>query len=293
MPRPVVSSKPWQLPRSPMDEPIGLIAGEGQLPILTARGIRAAGRRVVCVGLRGQYHPDLPPLCDAFAPAGIARLGRWIRLLRRWGAHQAIMIGRVKKQKMYDPWRYVRQLPDWRAAKIWFFRLRHDRRTATLLTAVAEELEKAGVRLIDSTTYIPEHLAVEGPMTRRQPTASQLADIAFALPLVRKLAELDIGQALAVKDREVIAVEAMEGTDAMVQRVAQLCPRGGWTLLKAARPGHDRRFDVPTIGLQTIRLMAQARAACLAVEAGQVILVDKPAVLAAADAAGIAVLGFK
>lgn len=274
-----------------MTPPIGLIAGEGALPVITAAGIRAAGRRVACVGLRDQFDAALPGMCDAFDQAGIIRLGRWIKLLRRWGATEAVMVGRVRKTKMYAPLRIVRQMPDWRAARLWYRVLRHDKRNQTLLTAVADELAASGITLIDTTRYIPDHLASPGCLTRREPTAAQQADIDFARPLLRRVIELDIGQSMAVKDRDVIAVEAIEGTDAMIGRAGELCRHGGWTLLKAAGPAKDRRFDVPTIGMGTIAALKAAGASCLAVEAGAVILIDRPAVIEAAERAGIAVVG--
>lgn len=276
-----------------MAEPIGLIAGGGMLPIIEARGMRAAGRRVVCVGLADQYDPSLPGLCDAFAEAGIIRLGRWIRLLRRWGASEAVMVGYVRKLRMYEPWRLIRQMPDLRAARLYYRTLRRDKRNQTLLAAVADELSASGVRLIDTTRYIAEHMAGEGVLTRRAPTAAQSADIAFGRPILAGVIELDIGQSLAVRDCDVLAVEAVEGTDAMIARAGELCRRGGWTLIKAAGPSKDRRFDVPTIGVNTIKNLARAGAGCVAIEAGAVILIDRPAVLAAADAAGIVIVGVR
>lgn len=273
--------------------PIGLIAGAGRLPVLTARSIRAAGRRVACVGLRGQFDPELPSCCDEFKSAGVVQLGRWIRLLRRFGAREAVMVGRVAKQRMYDPHRLLRQLPDWRAIRLWYRTLRHDKRNNALLGAVADELHRAGITLLDTTRYIPEHLADEGVMTRCQPTAAQRADIAFAIPLALRLGELDIGQSLAVKEREIVAVEAIEGTDAMIRRAGELCKAGGWTLLKIAKPRQDLRFDVPTVGIQTIRNLQAAGAACLAVEVGKVILLDKPRFLQEADEARIVVVGIR
>lgn len=271
--------------------PIGLIAGQGRLPLLVARGVRAAGRRVACVGLRDQFDPALPGLCDTFDTAGIIRLGRWIRLLRGWGVDEAVMIGRVRKARMFEPMRLWRQMPDWRAARLWYRVLRHDRRNEALLGAVADELRSGGVTLIDSTRYIPEYLATAGVMTRRQPTAEQRADLAFAKPLLMKLNELDIGQAIAVREREVIAVEAIEGTDAMIERAGGLCRVGGWTLLKAGKRAQDMRFDVPTVGPRTIEGLARAGGRCLVVQVGKVILADKPELLAEADRAGIAVVG--
>jgi len=261
------------------------------LPVLCARGIRAAGHPVACVGLSGQYEPQLPALCDQFARAAVVRLGQWIRLLRRWGVRDAIMVGRVSKTKMYDPLRVFRQLPDFRAARLWYRTLRHDRRSDALLVGVAGELARAGITLIDTARYIPEHMAHQGIMTRTRPTSAQLADIEFGLPILRQIGNLDIGQAIAVKEREVIAVEAMEGTDAMIRRAGELCRSGKWVLLKIAKPRQDMRFDVPTIGLDTIKMLKQSRGSCLAVEAERSILLNKPQVLEAADAAGIAVVG--
>lgn len=271
--------------------PIGLIAAQGNLPVLIADGIHAAGREVACVGLAGQYVDQLPGHCDHFKPAGLIRIGRWIALLRRWGVSEAIMVGRVRKSRMYDPLAIARQMPDWRAFALWYRTLRHDRRTDAVLGAVANELQSAGITLIDSTRYIPEHMAAAGNMTSVPPSADQQADIDFGLPVVHRMGDLDIGQSIAVKDREVIAVEAIEGTDEMITRAGKLCRKGGWTLIKTGKPNQDMRFDVPTIGVQSITNLKAAGASCIAVETGKVILLDKPATLAAAEKAGIAIVG--
>ena len=270
---------------------LGLIAGQGRLPLLVARGMREAGNRVCCVGLRDQYDLQLPTFCHEFHRVGIAQIGRWSRLLRRAGVSEAVMVGGVSKQRMHARWRLLRQLPDWRAVVLWYRHLRHDRRNAAVLAAVADELARNGITLIDSTTFIPDHVAAPGAMTRLQPSARQHADIAFGWPLLERTVELDIGQAIAVRDRDVIAVEAVEGTDAMISRAGELCATRGWTLLKTAKRGHDMRADVPTIGLATIDRAAQAGCGCIALGAGRVILLDKPAVLQAAAERGLAIIG--
>jgi len=294
----VCAARRWGIIRSMAEvthrtaAPIGLIAGSGQLPVLQARGIRAAGRAVACVGLAQQHDADLPDVCDTFASAGVLQMGRWVRLLQRWGVREAVMIGGVRKEKlMYRPARLWRQLPDWRVAKLWYRVLRHDKRSQALLTALATELSNNGIELIDTTRYIPEHLAEPGIMTRTAPTAAQRADITFAGPILRRLNELDIGQAVAVKERDVIAVEAIEGTDAMIERAGQLCRSGGWVLVKGAGRDKDLRFDVPTVGAQTIENLRAAGGRCLAVTAGRVILADKPHVLETADRLGVAIVG--
>ena len=276
-----------------MTKPVmGLIAGGGRLPALQAQGMRAAGYRVACVGLLDQHDDDLADYCDAFTVSGILNLGRWCRQLNKHGAKQAVMVGRVSKgQFMYHPVRWFRQMPDWRAAKLFMWDQRHDRRSQSLLAALANTLEKGGLKLIDTTQFIPEHLAEEGVLTRHQPSAAQLRDIDFAWPILMRMNDLDIGQAVAVKDADVVAVEAMEGTDAMIKRAGELCRRGGWVLAKGAPGSKDPRFDVPTIGVQTIENLAAAGAGCIVLTAGRVILLDKPAVLAEADKRGIAVVG--
>jgi len=282
---------PVAAPSSTDRRVIGLIAGQGQLPVLVARGIRHAGHRVACIGLRDQFVPELPPLCDDFRQAGVIQLGKWIRIARRMGFGDAVMVGRVSKARMHDPLRLIRQIPDWRAAMLWYRRLRHDHRSGPLLTALAEELLDNGVRLIDSTTFIPEHMATEGPMGRVEASALQRGDIAFGWPMLASLLRLEIGQAMAVRDRDVVAVEAVEGTDRMIDRAGELCRAKGWTLLKSASESHDRRADVPTIGTGTVERLARAGGGCIAVGAGRVILVDRAAVLATADRLGIAIVG--
>jgi DUF1009 family protein len=272
---------------------VGLIAGEGRLPMLVADGIRARGMRVACVGLYGCYDPELPSHCDEFRVAGVLQLGRWIRHLRRMGAHDAVMVGRVAKARFHQPFRMLRQIPDWRAARVYYLRARHDRRSPALLAAVADELLTGGVRLIDSTTHIADHMASAGVMGSIAPSPEVTRDIEFGWRVLLESSRLGIGQCIAVRDRDVLAVEAIEGTDAMVERAGALCRAGGWTMLKTAGPAHDMRADVPTVGVQTVERLARARARAIALGAGRVILIDRPAVLAAADRAGIAVIGVR
>jgi DUF1009 family protein len=274
-----------------MARTIGLIAGEGRLPVLVARGMRRAGLNVACVAFRGHADPELRELCERWADVSLYRPGGWIRCLRRWDASEAVMVGRVAKTRMHDPLRLIRNVPDWRALRLWYRRLRHDRRDAAVLAAVAEELARSGITLIDSTTHIPEHLAEAGTLGTREPSAAQRQDIAFGWPLLRNLANMGVGQSIAVRQGDVIAVEAVEGTDRMIDRAGSLCRARGWCLLKTASDAHDRRADVPTIGVQTIERLAQAGCGCIAVGAGQVILLERPKVVEACDRAGIALIG--
>ncbi|GMV24972.1 MAG: hypothetical protein AMXMBFR58_10030 [Phycisphaerae bacterium] len=276
----------------PPPTPVGLIAGGGQLPILVARGLRDAGHPVHALGLFRQYEAELPVLCSSFREVGVLKVGTWGRILARMGVRHAIMVGRVDKAKiMHDPFRIVRNIPDVRTVIAWYKHLRQDHRSHAVLSAIAEELDRCGVALLDSTAPIPDELATPGLMTKRRPTSEQMQDVEFVWPMLTQILRLDIGQALAVRERDVVAVEAVEGTDRMIQRVGQICRAKGWTLCKGARAGHDRRSDVPTVGTRTIENMAANGAGCLALAAGDVIMLEKQKVLDLADELGIAVVG--
>ncbi len=271
---------------------LGLIAGQGRLPFLVAQGAKKAGLKVICAGLTDSVEPELAQYVDVFFNAPIARPGGWMRKLRRHGVRDTIMVGRVAKTKIYTPWRIVKYLPDWRALRIWYWRLRkQDKRNDSLLNAIADELASGGIILVDSTLYCKESMADEGVMTRTRPPASVLADIEFGWPIVLEVGRLDIGQAIAVKEREIIAVEAIEGTAEMILRAGQLCKKGAWTLLKSAKPKQDMRFDVPCIGPDTIQSLANNKACCVVVEKHKTIIIDKQKTLELADQLGIAVVG--
>ena len=275
----------------PNTEPVGLIAGSGRMPFLVAAGIRGMGRPVVTAGLRGMASVRMKSASDRFRWVGVTRLGAWVSLFRQNGVHEAIMIGGVRKKDMYSPLRLLRYIPDIRTARLWYHTLRRDKRDNRILMGVADELRNEGIELVSCVKYCQEHLADEGLMTTTPIPRSAQGDVEFGWRIARASADLDIGQALAVKERDIIAVEAMEGTDAMIRRAGRVCRVGGWTLVKVARPRQDMRFDVPTVGPQTLRNLRDARCVCIVVEAGKTLIVDKPATLALADQLKIAVVG--
>ncbi len=271
---------------------LGLIAGQGRLPFLVAAGAKKAGIKVVCVGLGDNAEPDLKEKVDFFCKVAIARPGSWIRKLKKHEVSETIMVGRVAKKQLFTPWRILRYLPDWQALRAWYWTLRtKDKRNDTLLTALADELARGGIILEDSTMYCREHMASAGLMTKSGLSSSIEDDIVFGWPLVKKLGELDIGQAIAVREREVIAVEAIEGTAKMIERAGRFCKKGGWTLIKVAKPGQDMRFDVPCVGQETIRSLAENGSRCLVVEAEKTIIIDKPETIKLADKLGVCILG--
>ena len=271
---------------------LGLIAGEGRLPFLVAAGAKQAGLRVVCVGLVDDVEGSLADEVDVFYRVAVARPGAWIRKLRKHSVRQTILVGRVAKSQLFTPWRILRYLPDWRAFRIYYWRLRgKDKLTDSFLCAIAEELASGGIVLENSTVYCKEHLATAGVMTKRHPSPSAEGDIEFGWQIVKKLGELDIGQAIAVKEKEVIAIEAIEGTAEMIKRTGQFCKSRGWTLIKTSKPGQDMRFDVPCVGPDTIRSLAENGGKCLVVEAGKTIIIDKGETIRLADQLGITILG--
>lgn len=262
------------------------------MPFLVATGARKAGLRVICAGLEDNADITLANEVDAFYSVALARPGAWIRKLRKHNVTRAVMVGRVAKEQIFTPWRILHYLPDWRAFRIYYWRLRgRNKLSESVLAAIADELASGGIVLENSTMYCKEHLATNGLMTTRQPSQSTQSDIEFGWQMVKKLAELDIGQAIAVKEKEVIAVEAIEGTAEMLERAGRFCKSGGLTLFKAAKLNQDMRFDVPCVGPDTIRSLAKNGGKCLVVEAGKTIIIDKPETIKLADELGIAILG--
>ena len=271
---------------------LGLIAGAGRLPFLVAGGAKKSGLRVICVGLGDNAEPSLADEVDVFYRVALARPGCWIRKLRRHGVSRTVMVGEVAKSQLFTPWRILRYLPDWRTFRIYYWRLRSkDKLTDSILCALADELASGGIVLENSTMYCKQYMATTGVMTKHQPNSRVEGDIEFGWQIVKKLGELDIGQAIAVKEKEVIAVEAIEGTAKMIERAGRFCKSGGWTLIKTSKPGQDMRFDMPCVGPDTIRSLAENGGKCLVVEAGETIIIDKPETIKLADELGIAILG--
>ncbi len=272
------------------DQPrLGIIAGAGHFPFMVARGAKRAGRHVTVVGLRGFADPDLANCADRFRWSGLARIGRWIRVLRGAGISEVILAGSVTKSCMYGRFRLLRLLPDATSLRLWFLSLR-DKRNDTVLSAVADEFARHGMIMADCTSYCPEDMAPAGVLTQRQPTTAQEQDAAFGWRIAKEMGRLDVGQSVAIKEMEVIAVEAIEGTDRMIERAGQLCRHGGWAMVKVAKPDQDMRFDVPTVGPDTIANLKQHGAKMLVIEAGRTLIVDRDVMLAAADQAGIVVV---
>jgi DUF1009 family protein len=271
--------------------PIGLLAGAGRFPVAFAAKAHELGKPVCTVALRHMAsEAELRPLSAQFHWTGLGQLGRTIRLFKRAGVRRWVMAGKVYKSMLFRPWALWSLRPDWRALTFWYGRMRRDNADDSLLLGIIAEFERDGMRCESALDLCPELLVKPGQLTRRAPTAAERADIDFGWMLAKEMGRLDVGQSVAVRNKAVLAVEAIEGTDRAIVRAGELCGRAPFVVVKVAKPQQDRRFDMPTVGEQTIETMYRSGARVLAVEAGQTILLDEPTTLALAERYGIAVV---
>jgi DUF1009 family protein len=267
---------------------LGLIAGNGRFPFLVLEAARSVGHDVTVVAIKEEAFPDLE---DAAARApraalhwvSLGQLGKCISLLKEAGVTDAVMAGQVKHAKLFSG-----IVPDLTLIGV-LLRLKA-RNTDALISGVADVLREHGINLLDSTAFLAPLLAREGVLTRRAPAEDERADLEYGYRVADAMAGLDVGQTIAVKSCAVVAVEAMEGTDAVIARAGELAGRGV-RIVKVAKPNQDMRFDVPVVGVSTIRAMAAAGATLLSVDAGKTLLIDGEAIIRAADEAGIAIVG--
>ncbi len=287
---------------------LGLIAGNGRFPFLLLDAARAHNLRVVVVAIKEETDPEID---DRAVPdpnitvhwLSLGELSKLIETFRREGVTRAVMAGQVKHKQIFSSIR-----PDWRLAKL-LLNLR-TRNTDMLLGAVAKVLEDEGIHLMSSTAFLEPMLAAPGVLTARAPDEGERADIDYGLRIARGIAGFDLGQTVVIAAGACVAVEAMEGTDATILRAggimrslhagddlaepavaAETTLARRLTVVKVAKPNQDFRFDVPVVGVPTIETMLRAGATCLCIEAGRTLLFDREAMIAAADAAGIAVVG--
>ena len=260
-------------------ERVGLIAGWGRFPIAVAEALRRQGSRTYCLGVVRHADPRLADVCDEFRWTGLAKFGSAIRYFKRRGVVDAVLAGKIHKRFMFQPWFIIRQLPDLPTIRAFiphFLTKRKDCKDDSLMGVVCNLFQADGIRIGPATDYAPELLVKRGQLTRRGPSSAQLKDVRFGWQIAKEMGRLDVGQSVAVKNQAVLAVEAVEGTDACIRRAGSLCRAGGFTVVKVAKPQQDMRFDVPTVGLDTLKTMAAAGARLLAVEADKTIVLDRP-----------------
>lgn len=272
---------------TPSPEPLGVIAGSGRFPVLFAEEARKQGSRVVAVALKGVT--DLPALksaADEVREFALGQVTAPLEFFKKAGVKRAVMAGKVQHVSLFGG-----ILPDLRAVKL--LATLKDRRTDTILSAVAAEFEKEGIELLSSATFLQHLLPAKGVLTKRKPTPEEEEDAALGWKAAKALAGYDIGQSVAVQGKAVVAVEAMEGTDATLRRAAQLVRSNGeqpaLVLVKVAKPRQDFRFDLPVLGLDTLKVMAECGAKALCLEAGKTMIFDRDLFLKQADAQGLCV----
>ena len=261
---------------------LGIIAGGGVLPGLVAKTARTQGRTVVAVGFPDDTDPELEQAVDHFIRLRLGQLGKLIAFFKKHDVREVVLAGAINKPRALN----IR--PDFRAARLLFSMKR--RSDDSLLRMVADELRKEGMTVVSAQPFAPQLATPAGILTRTPPAREQWKDIFYGWPIARDLGRHDIGQSLMVREQMVIAVEAIEGTDATIRRGGELGGKG-CTLIKVFKPGQDNRIDLPSIGLNTVRLLAEAGGSCLAVEAEKSLFFDREEAVRFADANGITIVG--
>ena len=260
----------------------GLIAGNGDFPLLVLEGARRRGVDMAVIAIREEATRELDQAAKRIHWVSLGELGRAIELLHQEGVKQAVMAGQVKHQKIFS------DIPaDGRMAPL-LERLA-TRNTDALIGAVASVLKFEGIELVDSTLFLEPLLPAPGILTARAPDEHEAADIAYGRQIARQIAGLDLGQTVVVAERACVAIEAMEGTDETIERAARLAGGTPLVVVKVSKPKQDMRFDVPVVGPRTIEVMKRAKATALAIDAGRTLIFDRQRVVEMADAVGIAI----
>jgi DUF1009 family protein len=264
---------------------LGLIAGNGIFPLIFATEARREGYHIIAVAHRGETHNEIEKIVAAVTWIYVGQLGKIIRTFHRAGVTQAVMAGGIRKVKLFGNFR-----PDLRGAS--FLARLKSREDDALLRGIAAELESEGIKVLESTLCLGQIMPHEGVLTKRRPSVKQMEDVRLGYAVAKEIGRLGVGQTVVVKDRVIVAVEAVEGTDAAIQRGGALA-KSGCVVVKVSKPQQDLRFDVPAVGVQTIRTMHQCGAVVLAVEADKTIFLEQNELLSEADSLGVAVVAVK
>lgn len=263
--------------------PLGIVAGEGQFPLLVAQGARRLGRPTFGIAFKDHTRPELSMLLDQVTWLRLGQLNKMLAFLKKHEAHEVVFAGGINKPRALD----IR--PDLRAAKL-LFQLR-SKNDNSLLHSVVKVLEAEGFRPVSALQFVPSLRAPAGVMTKREPTRQEQTDIEFGWPLAKEIGRLDIGQCLVVKEQMVVAVEAIEGTNETIARAGRLVGKGS-VVIKTFKPGQEEYIDQPAVGLETIRTMLKAEATCLAIEADKSLFFDRQQAVEIANEARMCILGY-
>ena len=274
----------------------GLIAGNGRFPFMVIEGARRSGVPISVVAIREETDPRIEQEVERLTWVGIGQLGKMIRFFKNEGVEKAIMAGQVKHVRIFSG-----AIPDARMLKMLLKLPR--RNTNSLIGGIAAELASEGIDLVDSTCFLQDCLPTAGTLTRRKPTAAERADIDYGLDIAGQLAGLNLGQTIVVRGKACVAVEAMEGTDATIRRAGEIMrgdhqggsetvrpSSGPLTVVKISKPDQDMRFDVPVVGVATVRAMVGAGATCLCISAGRTLMFEREEMVALADQHKMAIL---
>lgn len=264
---------------------IGIIAGMGELPLLIAKEAKKEGYYVFSIALKELASPDIEEYSDEVKWISIGKLGAIIDSLKGAQLKEAVMAGKAPKELLYKS----TIIPDLRAVRL-LMSLK-DRKDDTIMLAIVEELKKEGIHILKTTEFARSLLIKEGILTRKKPSKIQLEDVRFGYRIAKEIGRLDIGQTVVVKDKAVMAVEAIEGTDRAIKRGGKLAGEGA-VVVKVSKPQQDLRFDVPVAGLETIRSMKESGCTVLALEAERCLFIQREKAIEEADRAGIVILGY-
>ncbi|MEM6472295.1 MAG: UDP-2,3-diacylglucosamine diphosphatase LpxI [Planctomycetota bacterium] len=290
---------PWLVGEQlqPGDSPVGLIAGWGSFPIEVAEQLIRNGRKVCCIAITDHACQSLESICDHVKWSGVGKIGAHVKYFRKQGVRQVTMAGKLfKSDLLFQGSVWLKHFPDWTAVRTFgpcLFGRKRDSRDDRLLTAVTETYARNDMSVCPATDFAPELLVGEGHLVG-QPLGNKLArDAEIGWEVAKQMGGMDIGQSITIKDGSVIAVEAVEGTDECIKRTGALCRKGGWTLVKVSKPNQDMRFDVPTIGPQTIENVAENGGCAIVIEADKTIMVRREQTLAMAKKHRITVVAFR
>lgn len=262
---------------------IGLIAGNRKFPLLFAQEARKKGCSIVAIAIKGDTSPKLKKLVDKIYWLGLSEFQKMFEILKAEGVDGVVMAGQVSPRRLFS--KEINRSEELKK----ILQSLKDKKTDTLFSAVAQKLEAEGLVLLDSTTFIEEYLPKKGTLTKHEPDSDTWEDIYFGLSLAKAVANLDIGQTVAVKSKAIVAVEAFEGTDNLIRRAGRI-GRGKIVVVKVSKPKQDMRFDIPVVGLNTIKNLVRAKARCLAFEAGKTLFLDKAESIRLADKKGISIV---
>lgn len=264
-------------------ERIGLIAGNGQFPIKVLQSAQKQELHVVVAAIKEETFPEIDSFGYPVHWLGLGELGKLVRLFRKEGVKKAIMAGQVKHVQIFGS-----SFPDLTMMRM--LAGLKSRNTDALIGGVSKVLTEAGIRVVDSTVLLKPHMAPEGTLTRRGLNAAEKENVAYGRPIAHKIALMDIGQTIAVRDQAVVAVEAMEGTDSVIRRAGDLANKDHLTIIKVSKPNQDMRFDIPVVGLSTIETMIASGATALVIDAARTIIFDRDEMVDSADSHKIAVV---